>query len=58
MTLYGHNEQLYRRVGERVVAGDALAAVGEASGFGKPGLYLEVRKGRQALDPVPWLGKP
>ncbi len=58
MTLYGHNEQLYRRVGDRVAAGDPLAAVGDAAGFGKTGLYLEIRKGRQALDPAPWLGKP
>lgn len=57
MTLYGYNEQLYRKVGERVGAGDALGVVGEAPGFGKPGLYLEVRKGRQALDPLPWLSK-
>jgi len=58
MSLYGHNEQLYRRVGDRVAAGDALAAVGDAAGFGKPGLYLEIRKGRQALDPAAWLAKP
>lgn len=58
MSLYGHNEQLYRRVGDRVSAGDALAAVGDAAGFGKPGLYLEIRKGRQALDPAAWLTKP
>jgi septal ring factor EnvC (AmiA/AmiB activator) len=58
MSLYGHNEQLYRRVGDRVAAGDPLAAVGDAAGFGKPGLYLEIRKGRQALDPAPWLAKP
>jgi len=58
MSLYGHNEQLYRRVGDRVAAGDVLAAVGDAAGFGKPGLYLEIRKGRQALDPAAWLAKP
>jgi septal ring factor EnvC (AmiA/AmiB activator) len=58
MSLYGHNEQLYRKVGERVGAGDALAAVGDASGFGKPGLYLEIRKGRDTLDPMHWLAKP
>ena len=51
MSLYGHNEQLYRRVGDRVAPGDVLAAVGEAAGLGKPGLYLEIRKGKQALDP-------
>jgi septal ring factor EnvC (AmiA/AmiB activator) len=57
MSLYGHNEQLYRRVGERVSPGDVLAAVGDAAGVGKPGLYLEIRKGRQALDPAGWLLK-
>jgi septal ring factor EnvC (AmiA/AmiB activator) len=55
MSLYGHNEQLYRRVGDRVAPGDVLAAVGDAAGVGKPGLYFEVRKGRQVLDPTLWL---
>lgn len=58
MSLYGHNEQLYRRVGDRVSAGDPLAAVGDAAGVGKPALYFEIRKGRQAVDPTPWLTKP
>ncbi|HEX4971829.1 MAG TPA: peptidoglycan DD-metalloendopeptidase family protein [Steroidobacteraceae bacterium] len=58
MSLYGHNEQVYRRVGDRVAPGDALAAVGEAAGLGRPGLYLEIRKGKQTLDPQEWLGKP
>jgi len=57
MSLYGHNEQVYRRVGDRVQPGDVLAAVGDASGIGKPGLYFEIRKGRAALDPTEWLVK-
>jgi murein hydrolase activator len=57
MSLYGNNEQLYRRVGDRVAPGDALSAVGDAAGVGKPGLYLEIRKGRQPLDPTSWLTK-
>ena len=58
MSLYGHNEQLYRRVGDRVSSGEVLAAVGDAAGVGKPALYLEIRKGRQAVDPAQWLAKP
>lgn len=58
MSLYGHNEQLFRHVGDLVAPGDPLAAVGEIAGVGKPGLYLEIRQGRQALDPREWLGKP
>ena len=54
ISLYGHNEQLYRRVGERVAPGEVLAAVGEAS-TGQPALYLEIRRGRQPLDPSAWL---
>ncbi len=58
MSLYGHNEQVYRRVGDRVSPGDPLAVVGDASGFGRSGLYFEIRKGRTALDPATWLSKP
>ena len=57
MSLYGYNEQVYRRVGDRVQPGDVLAAVGDASGVGKPGLYFEIRKGRSALNPADWLVK-
>ncbi len=57
MSLYGHNEQVYRRVGDRVSPGDALSAVGDAAGLGKPGLYFEIRKGRAPLDPGAWLVK-
>lgn len=58
MSLYGHNEQLYRRVGDRVAPGDVLGAIGDAAGVGEPGLYLEIRKGKQALDPASWLSRP
>lgn len=56
MSLYGHNEQLYRRVGDRVEPGDPLGAVGDTA-VGQPGLYLEIRKGKQALNPQDWLRK-
>jgi septal ring factor EnvC (AmiA/AmiB activator) len=57
MSLYGYNEQLYRRVGDRVAPGDVISAVGDAAGIGKPGVYLEIRKGRQTLDPALWLSQ-
>jgi septal ring factor EnvC (AmiA/AmiB activator) len=34
-----------------------LSAVGDAAGLGKPGLYFEIRKGREPLDPGAWLVK-
>jgi septal ring factor EnvC (AmiA/AmiB activator) len=57
LSLYGHNEQLYRRVGENVVPGDALGAVGDAAGTSQPALYFEIRHGRQPLDPAEWVSR-
>jgi len=54
MTLYGHNEQLYKAVGETVVAGEPIATVGDSGGQSRPELYLEVRKGTAPQDPRKW----
>ncbi len=58
MSLYGHNEQLYKKVGEQVSAGELLSAVGETGIDGRNGVYLEIRNGKQPVDPLNWLGKP
>jgi septal ring factor EnvC (AmiA/AmiB activator) len=54
LSLYGHNEQLYRKVGDKVAPGDVLGAVGD-SGAGKSELYLEIRKGKEPENPLEWL---
>jgi septal ring factor EnvC (AmiA/AmiB activator) len=54
MTLYGHNEQLYKGVGEAVLAGELIATVGDSGGQARPELYLEVRRGTTAEDPRRW----
>ncbi len=54
MSLYGHNERLYKEVGERVSAGDTLGAAGDSGGSNRPELYFEIRKGGKAVDPRPW----
>lgn len=54
MSLYGHNERLYKAVGERVIAGDALGSAGDSGGSNRPELYFEIRKGGKAVDPRPW----
>jgi septal ring factor EnvC (AmiA/AmiB activator) len=54
MSLYAHNEQLNKSVGDRVSAGDQIATVGDTGGRAKPGLYLEIRRGAKPVDPVPW----
>jgi len=54
MSLYGHNDRLFKAVGERVAAGDPVAAAGDTGGRGRPELYFEIRKGGRPVDPRPW----
>ncbi len=54
LSLYGHNERLYKGVGERVAAGDTIAAAGDSGGSGRTELYFEIRKGGKPVDPRPW----
>jgi septal ring factor EnvC (AmiA/AmiB activator) len=54
LSLYGHNERLYKEVGERVTAGDTIATVGDSGGRSSPALYFEIRKGGKPVDPRPW----
>jgi septal ring factor EnvC (AmiA/AmiB activator) len=54
LSLYGHNERLYKAAGDRVASGEALAAAGDSGGSGRPELYFEIRKGGRPVDPRPW----
>ncbi len=58
MSLYGHNDSLFRRVGERVTAGDTLAEVGDSGGRPRPELYFEIRRSARPVDPRPWFRTP
>ncbi|CAL1239903.1 murein hydrolase activator EnvC family protein [Candidatus Methylocalor cossyra] len=54
MSLYAFNQSLYKNVGDRVAAGEAIAAVGASGGRPEPGLYFGIRKQGQAVNPMPW----
>jgi septal ring factor EnvC (AmiA/AmiB activator) len=54
LSLYGHNERLYKEVGERVTAGDTIATVGDSGGRAAPALYFEIRRAGRPIDPKPW----
>jgi septal ring factor EnvC (AmiA/AmiB activator) len=54
LSLYGHNERLYKEVGERVTAGETIATVGDSGGRSSPALYFEIRKAGKPVDPRPW----
>ena len=55
MSLYGNNETLYKRVGEVIQGGDAVAAVGNSGGNPDSGLYFELRHQGKPLDPLTWV---
>jgi murein hydrolase activator len=54
LSLYGHNERLYKAAGDSVASGEALAAAGDSGGSGRTELYFEIRKGGKPVDPRPW----
>ena len=54
-SLYGHNQSVAVGVGDWVQTGDIIASVGATGGHEKTGLYFELRKGTDAINPRPWL---
>jgi len=58
LSLYGHNERLYKEVGERVTAGETIATLGDSGGRPRPELYFEIRKAGRPIDPRPWFKSP
>ncbi len=58
MSLYGHNQSLYKQLGEWVEAGDLIATVGNSGGKASPGLYFEIRKQGKPVNPAKWCTKP
>ena len=54
LSLYGHNRDLLKTTGERVLTGEQIATVGDSGGRQDPALYFEIRKGAQPLNPAQW----
>ena len=58
VTLYGHVNTTLVSVGQRVMAGDQIATMGNRGNSTGPHLHFEVLLGgTQRVDPVPWLAK-
>jgi septal ring factor EnvC (AmiA/AmiB activator) len=57
MSLYGHNQSLFKQVGEWVDAGEKIATVGNSGGNNKSGLYFEIRKQGSPINPAKWCAK-
>lgn len=56
LTAYAHNERLLVNKGDQIAQGQVIARVGSTGGVQEPQLHFEIRKGRQALDPLDYLG--
>lgn len=54
MSLYGHNQSLYKSVGEWVEQGELIAKLGDSGGQDSPGLYFEIRHNSKPLNPTAW----
>ncbi len=55
MSLYAHNQLLYKKVGEWVISGETIASVGNTGGRNENGVYFEIRYNGEAQDPTNWL---
>ena len=56
-TLYAHAEELFKKKGDFVEAGEVIATVGDTGSMDNPGLHFEVRHHGQPIDPVPWINQ-
>ena len=55
MTLYGYNETILKNTGDWVAPGDVIATVGDSGGQSRAGLYFELRRGKQPVNPRQWV---
>jgi murein hydrolase activator len=56
LSLYAHNESLLKNVGDAVTRGDTVARVGNSGGLSQSGLYFELRRNGQPVNPTQWFG--
>lgn len=55
LSLYAHNQSLFRGIGSWVNQGDVIGRVGRSGGMDFDALYFEVRRAGKTQDPAIWL---
>lgn len=55
MTLYGYNQALLKKEGDKVTAGEVIALAGDTGGQDRASLYFEIRRNSEAQNPRNWL---
>jgi len=56
LSLYGHNDVLFKQIGDWVQTGEVIAAAGDSGGRTRAALYFEIRRGKRPQDPHRWFG--
>jgi len=56
-TLYAHTAQIFVKAGQMVALGDVIAEVGDSGSLNGYECHFEIRKSKQALDPMKWFAK-
>lgn len=54
MSLYGHNQAIFKETGEWVEAGEVIASVGRSGGRSSEALYFEIRHNGKPINPKQW----
>ncbi len=54
MSLYGHNESLFKQTGDWVLAGEVIATAGDSGGQPQSGVYFEIRSRGKPVNPATW----
>ncbi|MEJ2576196.1 MAG: peptidoglycan DD-metalloendopeptidase family protein [Gammaproteobacteria bacterium] len=58
MSLYGHNQSLFKEVGDWVRAEEPVALTGSSGGRETPGVDFGIRHQGQPVDPLRWCRRP
>jgi murein hydrolase activator len=58
MSLYGHNQSLFKEVGDWVDVGEPVAVVGSTGGRQHSGVYFAIRHNGKAVNPARWCLRP
>jgi len=54
ISLYGHNDRLLKKVGDKVESNEIIAKSGVTGGLKSHGLYFEIRKNATPIDASKW----
>ena len=54
ISLYGHNELVYKNVGDLVETNEVISQSGTSGGLQSAGVYFEIRKDATPVDPANW----